>query len=62
MNGNRTTRTQSTKPVNINISFTINPKNILNQQSFGLDKYIIFKIFSQMKNKKIAGAIQPQSL
>lgn len=62
MNGNRTTRTQSTKPVNINISFTINPKNILNQQSFGLDKYIVFKIFSQMKNKKIAGAIQPQSL
>ncbi len=62
MNGNRTTRTQSTKPVNINISFTINPKNILNQQSFGLDKYIVFKIFSQMKNKKIAGPIQPQSL
>lgn len=41
MNGGRTNRTNSSKPVNINISFTINPKNILNQQSFGLDKYII---------------------
>lgn len=42
MNGVRTTRTSINKPVNINISFTINPKNILNQQSFTNELYLIF--------------------
>ena len=37
---------------NINISFTINPKNILNQQSFGIDKYIILQFIVSLKIKK----------
>jgi hypothetical protein len=52
MNGSKTHRTGSSKPVNINISFTINPKNILNQQSFGIDKYIISQSLVSLKIKK----------
>ncbi len=61
MNGMRTNRTAGSKPVNINISFTINPKNILNQQNFDVDKYNLH-LQSQLKNKKISGALQVQSL
>jgi hypothetical protein len=39
MNGGRTTRTNNNKPVNISISFTINPKNIVNQQTYGIERY-----------------------
>lgn len=42
MNVGRTNRANSNKPVNINISFTINPKNIVNQQSYGNEKYLPF--------------------
>jgi|688.fasta_scaffold222817_2 hypothetical protein len=52
MNGSKTNRAPSTKPVNINISFTINPKNILNQQSYGIDKYIILQFIVSLKIKK----------
>lgn len=52
MNGSKTHRAPSTKPVNINISFTINPKNILNQQSYGIDKYIILQFIVRLKIKK----------
>lgn len=52
MNGSKTHRPPSSKPVNINISFTINPKNILNQQSFGIDKYIILQSIVSLKIKK----------
>lgn len=33
--------TCNSKPMNINISFTINPKNMLSKQSESSDKYFI---------------------
>jgi hypothetical protein len=41
MNIMRNNRTNNNKPVNISISFTINPKNIVNQQTYGIDRYNI---------------------
>ena len=42
MNIGRTNRANTNKPVNINISFTINPKNIVNQQPYGNERYALF--------------------
>ena len=51
MSAKGSSRTCSSKPVNINISFTINPKNILNKQSESSDTYFIFQ-YSGFKMKK----------